>query len=40
MKMVHFPDWKEPQKNKWMDTKTFDLYVCTYQGFKSKEPWE
>ena len=28
MKMVNFPDWKEPQKNKWMSKNTFDVYPC------------
>lgn len=36
--MVNFPDWKQPQKNKWMSKNTFDVYPCMA---KVRDPvWE
>lgn len=37
--MLYLPDWKEVQKEKWMDNKTFDVYPCKYEGARCHPPW-
>lgn len=37
--MLILPSWKDEQKAKWLDKKTFNIYPCKYEGHRSNPPW-
>jgi hypothetical protein len=40
--MIHYPEWKPTQKDKWTSKKDFDLtanYPNVYTALRSKDPW-
>ncbi|CAD8064075.1 unnamed protein product [Paramecium primaurelia] len=38
--MLNYPSWKDDEKSKWLDNKTFNIYPCLYEGPKSYFPWK
>jgi len=38
--MLNYPSWKDDEKSKWLDNKTFNIYPCLYEGHKSYFPWK
>lgn len=37
--MLINPTWKNEEKEKWLDVKTFNIYPCLYDGHRSDFPW-
>jgi len=37
--MIISPQWKEVEKDKWVDKKDFDLTTCYFRGKKCRDPW-
>ncbi|CAD8091047.1 unnamed protein product [Paramecium sonneborni] len=38
--MQNFPSWKNDEKSKWLNSKTFNIYPCLYDGTRSYFPWK